>query len=126
MRALFPYLGNGWTDCADILYVVRDQLAGQLTQAKGGVVISAGAQSRSSREYSSEILCNVRPINYESYTAMSKVYLRIRKCNCTYFYAYPFTTARSSPERRLTGLMGVILPLDSVGLDKMCLYFNIW
>ena len=27
------YLGNGWTDCAEIWYVVRGQLAKQLTQA---------------------------------------------------------------------------------------------
>ena len=33
----FPYLGNGWTDCADIFYVARDQLASQLTQTKDGV-----------------------------------------------------------------------------------------
>ena len=31
------YLGNGWTDCTEILYVVRDQLARQLTQTKNGV-----------------------------------------------------------------------------------------
>ena len=29
MRTPFPYLRNGWTDCAEIWYVVRDQLTRQ-------------------------------------------------------------------------------------------------
>ena len=33
----FSYLGNGWSDCAEISYVVRDHLARQLTQTKDGV-----------------------------------------------------------------------------------------
>ena len=37
LRVPLPYLGNGWTDCAEILYVVRDQFARQLTQISGGV-----------------------------------------------------------------------------------------
>ena len=43
--------------------------------------------------------------HYESYTAVSKVYLHVRKCNCTCtsFYAHLFASARSSPKRRLTG-----------------------
>ena len=28
----FPYLVNGWTDCAEIWYVVRDPLAGRFTE----------------------------------------------------------------------------------------------
>ena len=31
MRAPFPYLGNGWTVCTEIWYVIRDQLVRQLT-----------------------------------------------------------------------------------------------
>ena len=31
MRATFPYLRNGWTDCTEIWYFVSDQLARQLT-----------------------------------------------------------------------------------------------
>ena len=31
MRAPLPYLGNGWTVCTEIWYVIRDQLARQLT-----------------------------------------------------------------------------------------------
>ena len=30
---LFSYLGNGWTDCAEICYVVRDPLAKRFTKA---------------------------------------------------------------------------------------------
>ena len=37
VRTAFLYLGNGWTDCAEIWYVVRDQLARQLTQTKDGI-----------------------------------------------------------------------------------------
>ena len=33
----FPYLGNDWTDCAEIWYVVTDELARQYTQTKDGV-----------------------------------------------------------------------------------------
>ena len=32
MRTLFPYLGNGWTDCSVVWYVARGQFAKQLTQ----------------------------------------------------------------------------------------------
>ena len=34
---MFPsvsYLGNGWTDCAEVWYTVRDQLGRQFTQTK--------------------------------------------------------------------------------------------
>ena len=31
------YLGNGWTDCAEIWCVVRDYLARRFTTVKGGV-----------------------------------------------------------------------------------------
>ena len=37
---MFPgvsYLGNGWTDCAEIWCVVRDQLAMRFTLPRGGV-----------------------------------------------------------------------------------------
>ena len=37
VRTPCPYLGNGWTDCAEIWFVVRDQLARQLTQTMDGV-----------------------------------------------------------------------------------------
>ena len=37
VRTHFPYFGNGWTDCAEIWYVVGDQLARQLTQTEDGV-----------------------------------------------------------------------------------------
>ena len=48
VRTPFPYLGNGWTDCAEIWYVVRDQLARLLTQNKGGDT-SARAHLRTCR-----------------------------------------------------------------------------
>ena len=35
VRVSFSYLGNGRTDCAEIWYVVRDQLAWQFAQTKG-------------------------------------------------------------------------------------------
>ena len=35
--ARFPYLGKGQTDCAEIWYMVKDQLARQFTQTKDGV-----------------------------------------------------------------------------------------
>ena len=38
MRTPFWYLGNGWTDCAEIRYVIRDQLARQPTQTKEGYI----------------------------------------------------------------------------------------
>ena len=53
--------------------------------AMGRVPMSARAQFRGSREHSVEMWCVAPPINCESYTAMSKVYLHIRKCNCTSF-----------------------------------------
>ena len=37
VRTPFRYLGNDWTHCAEIWYVVRDQLAWQFTQAQGRV-----------------------------------------------------------------------------------------
>ena len=37
VRTPFPHLGNDWTDCAEIWYVARDQLARQFTQTKNGV-----------------------------------------------------------------------------------------
>ena len=33
--APFPYLGNGWTDCAEICYVLRDTLAKRFTKVDG-------------------------------------------------------------------------------------------
>ena len=33
----FPYLGNGLTDCAEIWFLVRDQLAWRFTKVNGGV-----------------------------------------------------------------------------------------
>ena len=33
----FMYLGNGWTDCAEIWFVVRDQLAWHFTKVDCGV-----------------------------------------------------------------------------------------
>ena len=44
-------------------------------QVIDGAPISARAQSRGSREHSAEIWCVDRPINYESSTVMSEVYL---------------------------------------------------
>ena len=32
----FPYLGNGWTDCAEIWCVVRDPLARLFAKVNGG------------------------------------------------------------------------------------------
>ena len=37
--APFPHLGNGWTDCAEIWFVVRDSLAWRCTTANGGVQV---------------------------------------------------------------------------------------
>ena len=39
-RVAFPYLGNGWTDCAKVLFAVRDQLARQLTQTNCEVQVT--------------------------------------------------------------------------------------
>ena len=36
-RVPFPYLQNGWTNCAETLYVLRDLLAMPLTRTNGGV-----------------------------------------------------------------------------------------
>ena len=36
-------------------------------------------------EHPAEIECVVRPINYAPYTAMSKVYLHVRRCSDTSF-----------------------------------------
>ena len=33
---LFPYLGNVWTDCAEMWHVVRDPLARLFMKVKGG------------------------------------------------------------------------------------------
>ena len=71
----------------------------RVIEAMDGVPLIARTQSRGSRENSSEIWFVVRPINYESYTAMSKVYLHVRKCDCASFYAYLFASARSSPKK---------------------------
>ena len=35
----FPHLGNGWTDCADIWFVVRDPLAWCFTKVNGEVQV---------------------------------------------------------------------------------------
>ena len=35
----FPYLGNGWTDCAEIWVVVRDSLAWRFTKVNAGVEV---------------------------------------------------------------------------------------
>ena len=32
----FPHLGNGWTDCAEIWFVVKDPLAWRFTEVNGG------------------------------------------------------------------------------------------
>ena len=47
----------------------------RVIQAMDGVSISACAQFWGSRQHSAEIWCVPRPFNYESCTAMSKVYL---------------------------------------------------
>ena len=78
----------------------------RVTQAMDRVPLSTRAQSRGSREHSSEILCVVRPIKYESYTAMNKVYLHVYKATAHFFVClHVFTYARSSPKRHLTGLI---------------------
>ena len=35
----FPYLGNGWTNCAEIWFVARDPLAWRFTKANDGVQV---------------------------------------------------------------------------------------
>ena len=35
----FSYIGNGWTDCAEIWLVVRDPLAWRFTKVDGGVQV---------------------------------------------------------------------------------------
>ena len=35
--APFPYLGNGWTDCAEMWYVVRYLLARRFTEVDDGI-----------------------------------------------------------------------------------------
>ena len=37
MCASFSYLGNDWTDCAEIWYAVRDPLARRFAEVNGGV-----------------------------------------------------------------------------------------
>ena len=37
--APFPYLGNGWTDCAEFWFVVGDPLACRFTKVNGGVQV---------------------------------------------------------------------------------------
>ena len=37
VRTPFSYLGNGWTDCVEIWYVVGDPLAKRFTEVNGGV-----------------------------------------------------------------------------------------
>ena len=39
VRTPFPYLGNGWTDFAEVWYVVRGQLAMQLTQESNSLLL---------------------------------------------------------------------------------------
>ena len=68
-----------------------------------GVPMSARAQSLGSREHSAEIWFVARPINYKSYTTLSKLYMHGCKCNWASLYAYLSTSVRSSPKRRLTG-----------------------
>ena len=35
----FPYVGNGWTDCAEIWYVVKNTLPYRFTEINGGVKV---------------------------------------------------------------------------------------
>ena len=35
----FLYIGNGWTDCAEIWFVARDPLALRFTKVNGGVQV---------------------------------------------------------------------------------------
>ena len=42
-RAPFPYLGNSWTDCAEIWYVVRDPLAKRFTEVDDGIQLHVRA-----------------------------------------------------------------------------------
>ena len=43
----FSYLGDGWTDCAELWYIVRDQLAWRFTQTKGGMHLYVRMRVRS-------------------------------------------------------------------------------
>ena len=46
MRTPFPYLGNGWTDSAEILYVAGDPLAKLFTRPEGGVQLCVSTCAR--------------------------------------------------------------------------------
>ena len=35
----FPYLGNDWTDCAEIWFVVRDPLPSRFTKVNGWIQV---------------------------------------------------------------------------------------
>ena len=48
--APFPYLGNGWTDCAEMWFVVRDPLVWRFIKVNGGT--GAGAHVRTHFPYS--------------------------------------------------------------------------
>ena len=78
--------------------------ATRVIQVMDGVPITALAQSRATREHSIVLWYAVQPIYYGSYTAISKVYMHIRECNCTSFYTFLVTFARSSPKPHLTGV----------------------
>ena len=73
---LFRISGKDGQTALKFAMWVRDLPAMRVIQVMDGVPIHALTQctitgSRGSREHSAEIWCVVRPINYESYTAIS-------------------------------------------------------
>ena len=101
MRALLRVSGAAGRIVLNLAIWAENSPAMRPIQVMDGMPISACTQSRVSREHSAEIGCVVRPFNSESHRAMSQVYLHACKCNCTSFYAYLFTSARSSHKRHL-------------------------
>ena len=45
VRTPFPYLGNGWTGCAEILFVIKELLAWRFKKVHGGVCTCACAHT---------------------------------------------------------------------------------
>ena len=86
----------------------RDSSVKRVILVMDGAPISARAQSWGSREHSAEIWPIIRPISYGSYnTGMKKVHLHMSASATAYLFMliYPvFTSASSSPKRRLTSI----------------------
>ena len=102
----FPYLWNGWRDCAEICYVVRDPLARRPTEVNGGIQLHV----RTSFRYLGNGWTECTEIWYVVWGSIAMRCASYRMGdNCsgalgTHIKSqYIFSPARSSPKRRLTG-----------------------